>query len=446
MAATFRAGGLASGIDSNAIIDQLVALRKKPIEKLETLKRTVDIKVSVLGSLRSKLQAFDSAIKALAADGARGVRVAREPASVKATPSPSSSVGSYSLEVSELAQAAKSRSGAFASGAVATGGELHIDADGIGYNVTVADGATLSEVAKAIEDSGAPVTASVLFDGASSHLVLTRTTTGHVIGDLPSSALAITETSTGVLGQPLGFTVAAAAKNAQFSIDGLPFERRSNEVSDALPGTTLSLAAKTASAETLVLSNDSAKTKENLQKVLDAYNAIISMVQAELNVKAETDRSQTLGGEPAVRAIQTRLQGLITQEIGTGTVRTLADLGVRSARDGTLSIEDAAFQRAVQADPSALDKLLDGGLASAADAVVDVFVDSTEGSLTLRSKALADQKRRAEDQVAVLEARAEAYRDMLIAQYAAMEKVVSSLKAIGNFLSSQSSSKKSGDQ
>lgn len=446
MAATFRAGGLASGMDSNAIIEQLVALRRQPIEKLEATKRAVDVKVSVLGQLGSKLEAFNAALKSLASGGARGVQVVREPASVKVTANAEALAGSFSLEVGQLAQAAKARSSAFASGAVVQGGTLHIEADGDAFDVTIDDGASLGEVAEAIEASGAPVSAAVLNDGTSSYLVLTRTSTGHVIGEDPSTALSITETSTGALGQPLGLASVVSAANAQFTIDGLDFERRSNDVTDALPGTTLSLTAQTTAPQTLVLSNDSAATRANLQKVVDAYNAVVSMIQNELALKADTDRSKTLGGEPSLRSMQARMQSLITTEVGTGDVRTLADLGVRSARDGSLTIDDATFNRAFTADPGAIDGLLDGGLAAAADTVVDAFVDSVDGALTLRTKSLNDQKRRIDDQVAALEARAEAYRDMLIAQYTAMEKVVSSLKAVGNFLSNHDFSIDSGDK
>ncbi len=446
MAATFRAGGLASGMDSNAIIEQLVALRRQPIEKLAATKKAVDVKVSVLGQLASKLEAFNAALASLGTSGARGVQVVREPASVKVTASAEALAGSFSLEVSQLAQAAKARSSAFAAGAVAQGGTLHIEADGEAFDVTIDDGASLGDVAEAIEASGAPVSAAVLNDGTSSYLVLTRTSTGHVIGDDPSTALTITETSTGVLGQPLGLSTVVAAANAQFSIDTLALERRSNDVTDALPGTTLSLTAQTTAPETLVLSNDASATRANLQKVVDAYNAVVSMIQGELALTSDTDRSKTLGGEPALRSIQARMQSLITTEVGTGNVRTLADLGVRSARDGSLTIDEATFNRTFTADPASIDEIIDGGLATAADSVVDAFVDSVDGALTLRTKSLNEQKRRIDDQMAMLEARAEAYRDILIAQYTAMEKVVSSLKAVGNFLSSHNFSIDDGDK
>lgn len=446
MAGTFRAGGLSSGIDTNSIVDSLVALQRKPIEKLQEKRKLVDVKVSALAQLTSKLKAFETAARDLSTLGARGFSVSTQPASVGVTAGVGATAGRYSLEVGTLAQAAKARSTPFASGATVAGGSLHIEADGDAFDVTIDDGASLGEVAEAIEASGAPVSAAVLNDGTSSYLVLTRTSTGHVIGEDPSTALSITETSTGALGQPLGLASVVSAANAQFTIDGLDFERRSNDVTDALPGTTLSLTAQTTAPQTLVLSNDSAATRANLQKVVDAYNAVVSMIQNELALKADTDRSKTLGGEPSLRSMQARMQSLITTEVGTGDVRTLADLGVRSARDGSLTIDDATFNRAFTADPGAIDGLLDGGLAAAADTVVDAFVDSVDGALTLRTKSLNDQKRRIDDQVAALEARAEAYRDMLIAQYTAMEKVVSSLKAVGNFLSNHDFSIDSGDK
>lgn len=438
MAGNFRAGGLATGMDTNAIVDQLVALRRTPIDKLVAKQRAVDVKVSALSSLASKLEAFETAVKNLAEKGARGVMASQVPSQVSVATTSASLPGRFSLEVGTLATAAKARSAAFASGQTVTGGTLQIGADGDSFDITVPDGASLATVAGLINDSEAPVTASVVNDGTNSYLVMTRDETGYELGSLPSSALSFTEASTGALGQALGLSVTTPATNASFTLDGLPVTRRSNEVTDALPGTTLTLLSQTTSAQTLILGEDSTKTKENLQTVVTSYNDILKSIQSELNLAANIDRSKTLGGEPVLRMLQSRLQGVITKTVGTGTIKTLADLGVKSDRTGQLSIDDTAFQRAIKSDGLAVDKLFDNGLKASVVDLVDVFTDSVDGAITSRKKGLADEKKRIEASVSALEIRVESYKEMLIAQFAAMEKAVSSFKATGNFLTSQS--------
>ena len=46
-------GGLMSGLDTNSIIDQLLALQQKPIIKLQQQKAAYQVELSAYGSLQS---------------------------------------------------------------------------------------------------------------------------------------------------------------------------------------------------------------------------------------------------------------------------------------------------------------------------------------------------------------------------------------------------------
>jgi flagellar hook-associated protein 2 len=232
------------------------------------------------------------------------------------------------------------------------------------------------------------------------------------------------------------------ATNAHVSIDGLDVVRRSNDIRDALPGVVISAKQVAATAESLVIDDDNTTTRGALQKVVEAYNSVVSFVQGELDLDADTDRQKTLAGEPAMRMLQTRMQSILVKEIGGASagpsaLRTLADVGVRSARDGSLTIDDATFNAAMARDPAGIDRIFDDGLADFSPSVVAAFANTTDGVFTLRSKSLASEKKRMDDEIVRLEARAERYKDLLVARFTAMEKTVSSLKAIGNFLTAQ---------
>jgi flagellar hook-associated protein 2 len=249
--------------------------------------------------------------------------------------------------------------------------------------------------------------------------------------------LTISETDAGVSGQLLGLAVTQSAQNATFRIDGLAMQRRSNSVADALPGTTLTLKAGTAGlTQDIVIADDADKTKAGLQGVVDAWNAVTSLLQSELDIKPDTDRDKTLGGESAVRSLQRRMLSLASQAFGASAVRSLADLGVKTARDGVMSIDAAAFDRAMSSDPGALDRLLGDGLRDTVDGMTKAFSD-TGGILKQRSKSLGDQKTRLSERQAQLESRLEAYRELLIGQFTRMEEAVSLSKSTGSFLSSQ---------
>ena len=435
-----RAGGLASGIDTNALVEQLTALQRRPIENLQRRQTSFKIQLSAIGQLKSRLTALGDATQALADGGVLGTSTPDDATGFKVESSSSSPVGTYAVQVNQLAKAAKARSTGFTDEfAQVTGGTLTIAVDGTNYDITIVDGETLRDVVAKINQSGAPVSATTINDGTSTTLSLTTKQTGYTIGDVPSSALTVTESSTGSLGQPLGITVTEQAQNAQFTVDGLAIERRSNTVSDVTAGTTLTLTAPTTAPETLVLNRDIDATAENLQTFVDAYNAVMEIVGGDLNIDSDTDRERSLAGDPSVRMLQRRLQSLVTAEVteaGTN-VRTLADIGIKSDRQGNLSLDKSALTAALSRDETAVDAIFSGattGIALQMDGLVTLQTDSTDGLLTQREDGLNDTIERMDLDIGLMEVRVEKFQQTLYAKFVAMEEAISRLNATSSFL------------
>lgn len=436
--ARFRAGGLASGLDSNAIIDQLVALEKRPIDLMTARQDALKMQVSILGDLASRLSALQTAATSLKRDGVLKLSTSSTPNTFSVTPTTGGSAGRYSVQVQSLAQAAKARSAGFVPGTdVVRGGTLDLNVRGTAYSVALTDGMTLSEVATAINQAGAPVSAVVLSDGTRDYLSVTARDTGYPVAGAPGDALSITETSTGSLGQPLGLAITQAATNATVVVDGLPMTRTTNDVSDAVPGARLSLKTLGA-AEDVVLGYDTAETKKNLETFVAAYNKVLELVQGELNVPAAADRARTLAGDSVVRNVQSALQRVVSTTVpGLGTVRALADLGVQTNRDGTLSIDDAKLSAAMTREPASVDALFSTastGLGDVVDALVDQYTAPTSGLVTARKDGLNRNIRQMDETIERMNVRVDGYRQNLIAQFTAMETVVSGFKALSNYL------------
>ena len=446
MAATFSAGGLASGLDSNTIIDKLVELRSGKVTQLKTKKSAYQSQVSVVADLASKLSAFKTAAAALQSGGALGVAVSSAPTGMSVKASTSAQSGRYSVQVDSLASAAKARSTAFANGgAPVTGGTLGISISGDSYSVNIPDGASLSEVATAINGQVGKVSATVLSNGTSSYLSITNRDTGFTVGGQASDALVITEQSTGTAGQPLGLGITAGATNAKLNVDGLQFERSSNIVSDVLPGVTMTLTGQTTVPDELVLGNDVDTTKANLQGFVDAYNTVLTALQKQLAVLPLTDRQYTLSGDGALKGIQSAMQSLVSKVIpGSTSVRSLADLGIKSARDGQLSIDSPTLEKAIARAPSAVNALFataTDGLGDFTKRMVDGYTNSVDGILTVRTSSLNKSVNRLGTDIDNAQRGVDAYRDQLTKQYTAMETIVSGLKSIGSYLTSQEAAK-----
>lgn len=441
--AVFTASGLASGLDTASIVDKLVQLESQPITLLQGRQSALKTQLSAIGAIVSKLGALRDAATALQKSGVLAVASASTNTSFAATPSSGATAGRYAVQVLSLARAAQARSAAFASStAPVQGGTLNLTVQGAAYAITIADGTSLADVAFQIRASGAPITATVLSDGTSSYLSLTDRDTGYAVGGQPADALSFSFTpAAGATGQALGLATTTVAQNAQVSVDGLTLTRQSNTISDAIPGTTLALKAQGA-VEDLVLNTDADGTEKKLQQFVAAYNDVIKLVQAQLSPTKDTDRSLTLAGDRAIRDLQLNLQMLTSKTVaGLGTVRTLADLGIKTGRDGSLSIDSTTLAAALQRDPQAVNAIFTTqttGLGAVVSSLVDRETQSGTGVLSLDQKRINDNLSHLDDQIATQQARVAQYRAALVAQFTAMEQTVSKLKAISSYLTSQS--------
>ncbi len=443
----FSVGGLASGLDTTSIIDGLTKLEQQPLDALRTQQTGFKTQVSLIGSLVSKIKTLQSTAQALSSQGTVGMKATTVNTDFTATPSSKSQAGSYTVSVQTLATSAQKRSSGFTAGDTApvTGGTLQLTVQGVAYDpITITDGESLADVAGAIRGLGAPVSAVVLNDGTKSYLSITNINTGFT-GTDKTTALQVSESYTGTQGQHLGLATTHDAQNATFTVDGLLFTRQSNNVTDAIPGTTLQLKGHSDTDETLSLDTDSAKTALNLQNFVNAYNDIVSTVAAQASQGGgNTDRNSTLAGDSTLRSLVSDMQGLLTKVVGSGTIRTLADVGIKTNfQDGTLTLDSGKLGGALQANPSAVNDLfsnLTGGMGIQVKSFSDLYTNVVDGLFTSRTKNLNSRIIQMDSDADRLQLRVDAFKQNLTAQFTAMEQVVAGLKASGNFLSQQTSS------
>jgi len=444
-------GGLISGIDSQLLIEKMVALESRPIVNIQARQAALKVQVSAFGDLLSKLSAFGSASRSFGTDGVRSVKVAGTNSAFSATATSAATPGSYSISVQQLATAARTLSAGFADpqGEVRAG-QLQIEIQGESFDVEITEGMKLADVVDAIADSGAPVDVAILSDGRQSYLSITSRKMGHGIDEAPDSALVIRQTLTGAAGTALfaedpsvpGGTVEHrfSAQNALLTLNGLSIERSSNEISDLLPGVHLSLKSTSPqaggvwTAENLVLSDDRAGTQARLQSFLDAYNAIAGLVRRQIG--ASETAAGPLAGDSVARGLEQDLQGLLTMFVPGGAVQTLTEAGLKLERTGLLSIDTDAFNDALSRDPAALDRLFKGpdGVDAALQALIKRYTNSVDGILTERRSGLEATIGRMDEDIAAKQIHIEKFRNNLMRQFTALEETLARLNSTKNYL------------
>src|SRR5437763_9441609 len=109
--------GLGSGLDVNAIVTKLMAIEQQPLTDLNDKETQNQTKISAFGSLKSALSSLQSSLSSLTSiSGFQSLAASVSDTSVLgASLGSAATAGSYSVEVSKLAQAQKLASAGFAN-------------------------------------------------------------------------------------------------------------------------------------------------------------------------------------------------------------------------------------------------------------------------------------------------------------------------------------------
>jgi flagellar hook-associated protein 2 len=435
----FTAGGLASGLDTNSIVDKLVALESQPITKNTALQAAMTVQISSLGDLSSKIKALASSASSLST-GVATSSIVNTPPGVSAVAGTGALPGRYSITVNAIATTAKARSGQFDSAnSTIAGGKLDFHVKGTAYSVTLTANSDLGSVAQQINASGAPVNASVITDGTKFYLSFSNRDTGKPIGSAIDGGLTVDNDPTG-----LGLHVTQDAVNASVLIDDLPVDSQSNQISTAIPGVTLNVVAKQTTAADLVVSSDASKSKANLQGFVDSYNAIIAGLQQSLrpDPKAPPAPGSTLDGSLAL-GLERKLQSLISaQVVANGAHRTLADIGVKMQNDGTLTLDSTTFNAAIGSDPRGVDAIFSTastGIAAQTKTLSTTFTDSINGQLVQRQTSLKKNIKDLDTSNLRLQQHVDSFKAQLQSQFTRMESLIANYNSIGTFLNNSAS-------
>lgn len=180
MSITF--GGLATGLDTNAIVDQLMALERQPITRLQTDKTWFESRQEAYGALNDKLQSFLSNVESLgSSDGLRKKSVSSSSEDFFSVTAGTDALPgtNYQVEVVALAQVQKDVSQGYSSKTAQNFGlgDLTLtvgDADPVVVTIDETNN-SLEGVMNAINDADAGVNASIINDGTDTpyRLVLT---------------------------------------------------------------------------------------------------------------------------------------------------------------------------------------------------------------------------------------------------------------------------------
>ncbi len=458
--------GIGSGLDATSIISGLMKIEKAPLTDLQDRAKGVQATISAFGEVQSSLSTFRDAASKLALPSTWNATVSNssDPSAVSVTTSASAATGNYSVSVSKLAAAQSTVSPNFASNSALVGsGTLHIDigswdsgqtaftaanASAAGTDIQVTATDTLDTLAQKINSAAAGIGASVVNDANGARLVFAASKTGTANG-FRVTATGTDATLSSLAYNPPGGTTATtqsqAADDAAATINGVPVNSSSNDLSNVLNGVTVNLTKVTTTPVQITVSQDKDAVTKSVQSFVDAYNSLSKLLATDLKYDAGTQIAGPLQGDSAARAIQTQMRKIIGSSSGASSVfSTLSQVGVQAQKDGTLTLDTSKFTSAL-ANPAEIKKAFthvdatdssNAGFANQLRSFGDQVIGAA-GLLTsrvtgLNSKLTSNKK----DQDALSErlAKTEA---RLTAQYSALDKTMAKSSALGTYVSQQ---------
>jgi flagellar hook-associated protein 2 len=419
--------GLASGMDTGAIVDSLVGLERSQSNALKRQKAEAEARSEIIDDLRSKLNALETAAGDLdETDETRSPSATSgDTASIGATASAGAADATYSVKVVSLAQAETTTSKGFATDSLTQNGNLKITV-GSDPEISVKffNGETIQDYADRINDSGARVNAVVINDGDDFRLLITSEETGE--------DNAISFAGNGV--NRLGINEIRAAQDASLEVNGLDVTRSTNTVDDLFPGLTLDLLQPTAGEIEVKVGNDVEAAREKVQGLVDAYNEVASLLDEQLSYNGVAKGADTLFADSTLRGMQRELSSILTETYGASQT-SAGFMGLGLGQDGSLTLDAAKFDAAVESDPSLLDDLLTGvGLSEALSDLADKYGDSSQGLLDAKQDAIRDRIDDLDRGIERINRRADQLEIRLSRQFTALETTMAELNSQTSYI------------
>ncbi len=312
-------------------------------------------------------------------------------------------------------------------------------------SLAVDDQTTLRQLAELINASDTSITAALTNTGDPStpwRLGLTSGVTG------AAGRMVIDMEGLGV-----DFEEVVAARDARIVMGddvatGVMVTSGSNRLEDVIEGLTLDLLEASSDIVTVTVARDETQAMDAVRAFVEAINGVLDRIDAVNGFDVETTERGVLYGDATVSRIRRMLLASVQQAFSADEVgmEGLWSVGVRIGAGGRIEFDEATFAEAWENRREDVESLFttdaDGveGFGVRMDRMLERLTTSDGGTLALADASWENRIGLAMDRLDILDARMEARRLQLVAQFTAMEEVLAGIQSQSMALLSLSSS------
>jgi flagellar hook-associated protein 2 len=401
---TLNSGG--SGLNITQLVDSIVAAEIEPTKALINKQVSEnDLAISEVAKFRARAATLEGALSVAGATGLFHVQSSSAATAIAVTDMGALETGSISVKTTQLATRQVLEFEGFASldaaipagtltietGSWSAGNVFTTNPDSTAQTVVIASGGTsLSEFSTDL-NAITGVTAQVIAKGDGTFSLSVMSEYG------AENALRLTASSNG----PTDFDTSdggheiTAAQDAELIVNGITISRETNSISDIVAGATLTLNEVTSSNVTLSVATNATTATADLQALIDQINTMRSYLEAATARGANGAEPGALAGDASISAIKRELSSITTAPLnGFGNDPVyLSEVGVKTNRDGSLSLDATQLEKILISNPEKLDAIYNSVNSMELDALSVAFSSSAtppEGAHSFAYDAVSD--------------------------------------------------------
>ncbi|UIP29202.1 flagellar filament capping protein FliD [Photobacterium sp. TLY01] len=436
-----------SSIDPISMATQLATYEVQPFEqRYQTQSNKYQSQILAYGKIETALRTFRTAVEemnglndSVVKNGATFSQEGNISASVDA----SALAGEYQIFVEQVAASHQMGidlgAGTTADSAIPATGSMVISMDGntMTLDLTTVDTdndgtATLQELAAAInnDENNPGVNASLVRANGETHFMLSGKETG------VANTVSVSVTGTGDANFENAFansTDISTPKDAVIWLGaegtGLKLTNSANTFEGVIDGVDLTVSKAQTSGDQpigITVGADKEATTEQLNKMVDAYNALMTEIDKYTKTGSEDEKRGVLAGDGTIRSLENQISSIFRQSYNG---QSLFSVGINFDRNGKLTIDNDKFEAAQAADPAALSEMFNGTdqVFDSLEAAIKPYLSFSDGVFKSRKDSLQQNIGRIDDKLSNLERKYQMTYDRYLAQFTQMNQLMTQM-------------------
>ena len=168
-----------------------------------------------------------------------------------------------------------------------------------------------------------------------------------------------------------------AAGDASLNINGVQVSRSSNIVTDLIDGYEFKLNAVTSSAASVSGNVDADLAFQQVKDFVDVFNSANNTLKELTKKGLNGEEAGVLSRDVIITGIQRELRSIISSGLPgfEDNPRYISELGVKTERDGSISISESDFKKAFEREPILFDVMINS-IGSSDNSSIRVYNDS----------------------------------------------------------------------